>query len=73
MIRLKFLQFLLLIIKLKIMNDLQIRIVSNGWIITDRYGFQTVFVDPLDFLKAIATRTLSMEQREKLILRELVE
>lgn len=55
------------------MNDLQIRIVSNGWIITDRYGFQTVFVDPLDFLKAVSTRTLSMEQREKLILRELVE
>ena len=55
------------------MNDLQIKIVSNGWIITDRYGFQTVFINPLDFLKAVTTRTLSMEQREKLILREVIE
>ena len=55
------------------MNDLQIKTVSNGWVITDRYGIQYVYTDPVDFIRAVATSTLSMEQAEKLILRRLVE
>lgn len=55
------------------MNDLQITIVTNGWIITDRNGIQSVYTDSETFLRAVATRTLTMEQAEKLILREIVE
>ena len=53
--------------------DLQIKTVSNGWVITDRYGIQSVYTDPVAFIKAVMTSTLSMEQAEKLILQRLVE
>lgn len=55
------------------MNDLQIRIVTNGWIITDRYEIQSVYTDPEAFIRAVATRTLTLEQAEKLILQEVIE
>jgi hypothetical protein len=55
------------------MNDLQIKKVQNGWVITDRYGIQSVYTDPVTFIRAVATSTLSMEQAEKLILRRLIE
>lgn len=55
------------------MYDIQIKKVSNGWVITDRYGIQSVYTDPVAFIRAVATSTLSMEQAEKLILRRLVE
>lgn len=55
------------------MNDLHIKITTNGWIITDRYGIQSVYIDPEAFIRAVATRTLTLEQAEKLILQEVIE
>ena len=58
---------------LKTMNDLQIKIVSNGWVITDRYGIQTVYTNSLEFIEAVALKTLSMEQSKNISLREIHE
>jgi putative protein kinase ArgK-like GTPase of G3E family len=55
------------------MNDLQIKVATNGWVITDRYGIQSVYTDPEAFIRAVATRTLTLEQAEKLILQEVIE
>ena len=58
---------------LKNMNDLQIKVAINGWVITDRYGIQSVYTDPESFIRAVATRTLTLEQAEKLILQEVIK
>lgn len=55
------------------MNDLQIKKVQNGWVITDRYDIQYVYTDPLQFIEAIALKTLSMEQRKNISLKEIHE
>lgn len=55
------------------MNDLQIKKVQNGWVITDRYGIQTVYTDPLEYIEAVAFKTLSMEQCKNISLREINE
>ena len=51
------------------MNDIQIKMVCNGWVVTDRYGSQFAYTDPLSFIESIATRTLSMEQRNSIIIK----
>lgn len=55
------------------MHDLQIKIATNGWVITDRYGIQSVYTDPEAFIRAVATRMLDIEQAEKLILQKVIE
>jgi hypothetical protein len=55
------------------MSDLQIKIVSNGWVITDRYGIQTVYTNSLEYIEAVALKTLSMEQSKNISLREIHE
>ena len=55
------------------MQDLQIKIVSNGWIITNRIGTQIVFIDSKKFIEAVMSHTLDMEARDKLAIIEVVK
>ena len=55
------------------MQDLQIKIVSNGWIVTTRNGTQLVYTKPIDLIEAIALKALSMEERKSITIKQIYD
>ena len=55
------------------MYDVKIKVTVNGWIVEDRYGIQFVHEDSKEFLERVMRLTLTMAQKNKLTVREVIE